>query len=166
MGNNEKGVIFWLFYCVGQLLVLFNVWDVGSVCVVVDVGVVVLVIGSWLVVVVNGFVDGEQMLCVLMMEVLEWIVCVMDLFVIVDFESGYGEWLEDVVEMIVMSIWVGVIGCNFEDSFLLMGELCDVDEVVVCIMVVWQVVDCMGVDYFINVCIDVFFKVVVEMYDE
>lgn len=24
----------------------------------------------------------------------------------------------------------------------------------------------MGVDYFINVCIDVFFKVVVEMYDE
>lgn len=120
-----------------EMFLIFGFWDVGLVKVFEIFGFFVFVIMSGGFVYFFGKLDGDVILdekvvyCRVLIEV-------MDILLIVDFENGYGDLFEVVVEMIMCIVLVGVVGGLIEDWD---GEDIYVfDYVVECMEVVVEVV--------------------------
>lgn len=148
-------VVFCMLYDYG-CFVLFNLWDVGSVCYLYSFGFLVLVSISLGVVWSQGNVDGELLLEV-MLDYLYVLVVVMLLLVNVDFGDGFGSF-EVVGYNVVCVIVIGVVGIFIEDVGLdLVYLLCMLDEVVVWVCVVCDVIDVFGEDVILVGCVENFF---------
>ncbi|MCW3016401.1 MAG: phosphonomutase [Solirubrobacterales bacterium] len=96
-----------------QILVLVNVWDVGSARAVAAVGgTSALATASHAIAAAHGYPDGEQIPLDLHLAAIERIVAGVDLPVSADLEAGYG----DPGETTRRAIAAGAVGANLEDE--------------------------------------------------
>jgi len=130
-----------------QLLVLVNVWDVGSAKAVAGVpGTVALATASHSIAASYGYEDGEHIPVELMIETIGRIVAATDLPVSADLERGYG----DAGETVRRAIDVGVVGANIEDG---MGPLA---EAVATVRAVVAAGEAAGIPFVLNARTDAF----------
>jgi methylisocitrate lyase len=155
MGKAEQ---FGTLHIRGKPLVLFNVWDAGSVQAVARGGAKAIATGSWSVANANGFADGEHMPLALAIENLRRIVGATDLPVTIDLESGYGDTPESVGETIGLAIDAGAVGCNLEDSFPANGKLRRTVDQADRIRHARRAADAVNIRFFINARTDIFFQ--------
>ena len=156
--QTRKAEQFRALHIPGKPLVLFNIWDAGSVKAVAAGGAKAIATSSWSVANANGFSDGEQTPLTLAMENLRRIVEATDLPVTIDLESGYGDASEMVGEAIGLAIDAGAVGCNLEDSFPANGKLRKTIDQVDRIRLARQTADAVNLRFFINARTDVFFQ--------
>jgi len=95
------------------MLVLPNVWDVGSARAIAAAGFPALATTSSGVAAALGFEDHEKAPMAEMLAAAARIIAAVDVPVTVDFEAGYGLEPREVAERLVE---VGAAGLNFEDS--------------------------------------------------
>lgn len=150
----------------GNPLVLFNIWDAGSVKAVAAGGAKAIATGSWSVAHANGFADGERMPLALAIGNLRRIVGATDLPVTVDLESGYGDTPEVVGETIGMAMDAGAVGCNLEDSFPADGRLREPIDQSDRIRRARETADAANIRFFINARTDIFFQRRLEQHDD
>ena len=150
----------------GRPLVLFNIWDAGSVKAVAAGGAKAIATGSWSVANANGFADGERMPLALAIDNLRRIVGATDLPVTIDLESGYGDAPEVVGETIALAIDAGAVGCNLEDSFPATGKLRETVDQGDRIRRARQTADAANIRFFINARTDVFFQSPPEQHND
>jgi 2-methylisocitrate lyase-like PEP mutase family enzyme len=156
--QKQKAEEFRALHVPGKPLVLLNVWDAGSAKAVVAGGAKAVATSSWSVANANGFADGERLPLSLAIDNLRRIVCVTDLPVTVDLESGYGDTTEAVGETIRLAIDAGAVGCNLEDSFPANGKLRETVDQCERIHRARQTSDAAKIHFFINARTDVFFQ--------
>ena len=154
----ERAERFHTLHQKGAPLVLFNIWDVGSALTIAKAGADALATGSWSIASAQGFGDGEKIPRQLLMDMLLRITTATELPVSVDLESGYGETLEAVAETLALSVKVGAIGCNLEDSYPADGSLREVKAAALRIRAARRAVEAACPRYFINARTDVFFQ--------
>jgi 2-methylisocitrate lyase-like PEP mutase family enzyme len=95
--------------------VLPNAWDVASAMIFAHEGFPAIGTTSAGIAASLGYADGQKMSFEENLEVVERIVCNTDLPVSADFESGYGEDLEELATRALTLVRAGVVGLNIED---------------------------------------------------
>ncbi|HEX8102801.1 MAG TPA: isocitrate lyase/phosphoenolpyruvate mutase family protein, partial [Solirubrobacteraceae bacterium] len=111
-----------------ELLILANVWDVGSARAVAGVeGTRAVATASHAIAAAHGYPDGEQIPLELHLAAIERIVRAVELPVTADLEAGYG----DPGETARRAIALGVAGMNLEDERKPLGEAVAAVEAVV-----------------------------------
>ncbi|WP_344443639.1 isocitrate lyase/phosphoenolpyruvate mutase family protein [Kitasatospora nipponensis] len=99
------------------ILVLANVWDVGSAVLVSRLpGVRALATTSAGMAAVHGLADGERLSVDQLLATLAVLTRSVDLPVSVDLESGYGQHARDVADTVASVIELGAVGVNLEDG--------------------------------------------------
>ena len=121
-GHTRKAEQFRALHIPGKPFVLFNIWDAGSAKAVATGGAEAIATSNWSVANAHGFADGERIPLAWAIENLRRIVGATDLPVTIDLESGYGETPEGVAETIGLAIDAGAVGCNLEDSYIMVGD--------------------------------------------
>jgi 2-methylisocitrate lyase-like PEP mutase family enzyme len=164
--QNCKAEQFRALHVRGNPLILFNIWDAGGAKAVADGGAKALATSSWSVANANGFADGERIPLAEAIDNLRRIVCVTDLPVTVDLESGYGDTPEAVGETIRLAIEAGAVGCNIEDSFPADGKLRDAGDQRARIRRAREAANAGNFRFFINARTDVFFQLPPEQHDQ
>jgi 2-methylisocitrate lyase-like PEP mutase family enzyme len=111
-----------------RILVLANVWDVGSAEAVAAVdGVAAIATASHAIATAHGYPDGEQIPLDLHLAAIERICAAVALPVTADLEAGYG----DPGETTRRAIAVGAVGMNLEDQLKPLAEAVAAVEAVV-----------------------------------
>ena len=100
----------------GDPLILYNIWDAGSVIAVAGAGAKAIATGSWGVACSLGFKDGETLPLDVVFDNLARILSVTDLPVTIDMEAGYGEGPAEVGASIAKAAAAGAVGVNIEDK--------------------------------------------------
>ncbi len=95
--------------------VLPNAWDVASAIIFAHEGFPAIATTSAGIAASLGYADGQKMSFGENLEVVERIVRNTDLPVSADFESGYGEDLEELATRALTLVRAGVVGLNIED---------------------------------------------------
>lgn len=165
MDQTDKAENFRKMHIRGKPLVLFNVWDAGSVKAIIAGGAKAVATSSWAVANANGFVDGERVPLALAIENLRRVVSATDLPVTVDLESGYGDAPEAVGHTVRLAMEAGAIGCNLEDSFPATGRLRETVDQCDRIRRARQTADTAKIRFFLNARTDVFFQKPEEHHD-
>ncbi|PPR11739.1 MAG: Carboxyvinyl-carboxyphosphonate phosphorylmutase [Alphaproteobacteria bacterium MarineAlpha11_Bin1] len=141
-----------------DMLVLPNVWDVGSARVVADADYPVIATSSAGVAWSLGYPDGEVISRDDMLSVIRRIVDRVDLPVSADMEAGYGEEPEAVADTVIATLAAGAVGANIEDSSSQGSgpRLLDYDRSVARIRAGKEASEAAGVPFVINARTDVF----------
>ena len=116
--QKQKAIAFGNLHVKGDPVVLYNIWDAGSAKTVVGEGAKAVATGSWSVASAHGYPDGQAIPLDLLLQVVERIVCSVDVPVSIDYEGGYAEQPEGLAVTIERLIGSGAIGCNFEDQIV------------------------------------------------
>ena len=142
-----------------ELLVLPNVWDVGSARVVAEAGYPVIATSSAGIAWSLGYPDGEIITCEDMLSVVRSIAHRVDLPVTADMEAGYGEEPEAVSLTVAATLNAGAVGANIEDSSSQVAghSILDYDLSVARIRAGKAVADAAGIPFVINARTDVFY---------
>jgi 2-methylisocitrate lyase-like PEP mutase family enzyme len=140
----------------GPMLVLPNVWDVGSARVVAEAGFSALATASAAITAMLGFPDGEGAPWQEMFAANERIACAVSIPVSMDAEAGYGLSPTALVEQLLR---IGVVGCNLEDTDHSRGGLQDAERHAAWLAAVRRAADDSGVPIVINARVDVFLPV-------
>lgn len=125
---NSKVDRFRSLHVPGDPLMLYNIWDAGSAKAVTGAGARAIATGSYGVAESQGFKDGEGFPLDAVLANLERILCVTDLPVSIDMESGYGETPAEVGESVTRAVVSGAAGINLEDRMPGMDALTTVDR--------------------------------------
>ena len=99
-----------------EMLVLPNVWDVGSARIVAEAGYPVIATSSAGIAWSFGFPDGEVISREDMLSTVRRIADRIELPVTADMETGYGEAPEAVAITVTATLAAGAVGANIEDS--------------------------------------------------
>jgi 2-methylisocitrate lyase-like PEP mutase family enzyme len=137
----------------GPILVLPNVWDVGSARVVDGAGFPALATTSAAIAATLGFPDGEGAPWQEMFAANERIARAVSIPVSMDAEGGYGLSPAALVEQLLR---IGVVGCNLEDTDHRRGGLQDAEQHAAWLSAVRKAADDSGVPIVINARVDVF----------
>lgn len=105
-----------------RTLILGNVWDVQSAKIAEDSGFQALGTSSHAKANLLGYADGEKISVDEILFMVERIVKSVSIPVSVDFESGYSDNLEEVVNNVKRLIDAGVVGINLEDGKVIKGN--------------------------------------------
>jgi 2-methylisocitrate lyase-like PEP mutase family enzyme len=154
--NHEKSVmnadLFHRLHSGSQLLVLTNVWDAISACVIVRQGAKAVATSSAAVAWSHGYRDGGGLPVRLVLDSVAAIARVVSVPITVDIEAGYSDDPRSVGETAAALIDVGAVGVNLEDGSGPPDLLCrKVEEV-------RQRALQRGVPMFINARTDVFLR--------
>ncbi|MEZ5710768.1 MAG: isocitrate lyase/phosphoenolpyruvate mutase family protein [Blastomonas sp.] len=114
--TGSKAEEFAALHVPGKPLVLFNIWDPGSVVAVAGSGASALATGSWGVAGAFGYKDGETLPLDLVCDNAMRILRVVDLPLTVDLEAGYGQDAAAVGESVARVAALGIAGINLEDK--------------------------------------------------
>src|SRR3954470_8417306 len=132
-----------------EILVLTNVWDVGSAQVVSAVdGVRALATASHSIAATFGYQDGENIPLELHLDMVRRITGAVDLPVTMDFEAGYG----DAGATARRAIEAGGVGGNLED------QMKPLDEAVDAVKAVLAAGRDAGIDFVLNARTDAFVR--------
>ena len=137
----------------GGMLVLPNVWDVGSARVVEGAGFPAVATASAAVTAVLGYEDGGSAPAEEMFAAAARIARSVSVPVSMDAEDGYGLSAADLVDRLLAA---GVVGCNLEDSDHAAGGLKDADAHASWLAEVRAAADARGVRVVVNARVDTF----------
>jgi 2-methylisocitrate lyase-like PEP mutase family enzyme len=112
----QKAEAFRRLHTEGDLLLLPNVWDVASACIVEEAGFPAIATSSAGIAFAQGFPDGQQIPSERMLAVIANIASAVDVPVTADVEAGYGGKPEHAASTARQVIAAGAVGMNFEDA--------------------------------------------------
>ena len=140
------------------ILVLPNVWDVGSARIVEEAAFPVIATSSGGIAWSLGYPDGEHISRDEMLYVIERISSSVQIPVTADLEAGYGDTPESVADTVLGALHAGAIGANIEDSHSCQigRELIAFDRSVERIKAAREAASSVGVHFVINARTDTF----------
>src|SRR5690242_2517119 len=155
--QKEKADLFLQFHHDKDILVLLNTWDAGSSKLVEACGYKAIATTRMGLAASLGYPDREVMNLTEMDESVKKIVNAVEVPVTVDFEAGYGNSIDAIIESVKKIIDTGIVGINIEDSIELSPEL--IDEVEFCerISAIRSLSDSLGFHLVINARTDSFY---------
>jgi 2-methylisocitrate lyase-like PEP mutase family enzyme len=164
--QSQKANLFGALHIMGDPVILFNIWDVGSAKAVSSAGAKAIATGSAPVAMANGFKDGEQMPLEIVLGNAARIVGATDLPVTMDFEGCYGVDPDAISANVARALETGVIGFNFEDQIVGGDGLYPAEQQADRVRAVRRACDAAGVAGFINARTDIFLKAKPETHSD
>src|SRR5258706_5778007 len=110
MNQTDKAKRFAELHVKGAPLLLYNAWDAGSARSILAAGAQAIATSSWSVAEAQGYRDGELIPRELVVTIASRIVSTIDAPVSVDFECGYSEDDEELVENPSRLLDIGIVG--------------------------------------------------------
>lgn len=123
--QKEKAEMFLKFHHDPEILVLLNSWDAGSSKLIEACGYKAIATTSMGIAASLGYPDCEVIQLSEVLQIVTGIVNAVQVPVSVDFEAGYGNNVDEIVESVTKLIATGVVGLNIEDSIELSPVLID-----------------------------------------
>jgi 2-methylisocitrate lyase-like PEP mutase family enzyme len=114
--QKEKAEQFLKYHHDKEILVLLNSWDVGSSKLIEASGYKAIATTSMGIAASLGYPDRQIIQLSEMIEAITGIVRAVQVPVSVDFEAGYGNSLNEIIDSVKKIIATGVVGINIEDS--------------------------------------------------
>jgi 2-methylisocitrate lyase-like PEP mutase family enzyme len=155
--QKEKAELFLKYHHDKEILVLLNSWDTGSSKLVEACGFKAIATTSMGVAASLGYPDCQIMQLSELIEIVTGIVNGVQVPVTVDFEAGYGNNINEIIESVKKIIATGIVGINIEDSIDLSPELIDVTEFCERISAIRALSDSLGFHLVINARTDSFY---------
>lgn len=155
--QKEKAEKFLKFHYDEDILVLLNSWDPGSSKLVEACGYKAVATTSMGIAASLGHPDCEIIQLADVLQIASGIVNAVQVPVSVDFEAGYGNNVDEIVESVTKLIATGIVGINIEDSIELSPVL--IDEMKFCerIAAIRSLSDSLGFHLVINARTDSFY---------
>lgn len=155
--QKEKAEMFLKFHHDPEILVLLNSWDAGSSKLIEACGYKVIATTSMGIAASLGYPDCEVIQLSEVLQIVTGIVNAVQVPVSVDFEAGYGNDVDEIVESVTKLIATGVVGLNIEDSIELSPVLIDEMEFCERISAIRALSDSLGFHLVINARTDSFY---------
>ena len=157
--QKERAARFRQLHHDAALLVLPNVWDAASACVIAQAGFPAIATTSSGVAAALGYRDGQHISREMLLEALARITRVVECPVTADIEAGYGDSIDEVCATVKAVLATGVVGINIEDSLAQQeGTLVDVSYQVALIAALRELAASLDVPFVINARVDVFLR--------
>ncbi len=161
--QKERAAQFRRFHHGAPLLVLPNVWDAASACIVEQAGFRAIATTSSGVAAALGYSDGQHISRDMLIEAIARITRVVECPVTADIEAGYGNSIEEVLQTVKAVITTGVVGINIEDSLKQQEKaLADVSYQVELIKALRELATSMDMPLVLNARVDVFLLAIGE----
>jgi 2-methylisocitrate lyase-like PEP mutase family enzyme len=155
--QKEKADLFLKYHHEKELLVLLNSWDTGSSKLIEACGYKAIATTSMGIAASLGYPDCQVIRLPELIGIVTRIVNAVRVPVTVDFEAGYGNSLNEIVESVGKIIATGIAGINIEDSIDLNPVLIDEMEFCERIAAVRALSDSLGFHLVINARTDSFY---------
>lgn len=155
--QKEKAEMFLKFHHDDEILVLLNSWDAGSSKLVEACGYKAVATTSMGIAASFGRPDCEVVQLSEVLQVVTGIVNAVQVPVSVDFEAGYGNNVDEIIESVKKIIATGIVGINIEDSIELSPVLIDESEFCERIAAIRALSDSLGFHLVINARTDSFY---------
>ena len=155
--QKEKAEMFLKFHYDPEILVLLNSWDAGSSKLIEACGYKAIATTSMGISASLGYPDCEVIQLSDVLQIVTGIVNAVQVPVSVDFEAGYGNNVDEIVESVTKLIATGVVGLNIEDSIELSPVLIDEMEFCERISAIRALSDSLGFHLVINARTDSFY---------
>jgi len=155
--QKQKAELFMKYHYDREILVLLNSWDTGSSKLIEACGYKAIATTSMGIAASLGYPDSQVIKLSEMVNVINAIVKAVNVPVTVDFEAGYGNNTDEVIESVKKIIDTGIVGINIEDSLDLNPVLIDVDEFCERISAIRELSDSLGFHLVINARTDSFY---------
>ncbi len=155
--QKEKAERFLKFHHDKEMLVLLNSWDVGSSKLIEACGYKAIATTSMGIAASFGYPDSQVIQLSMLIETVKGIVNGVQVPVTVDFEAGFGNNVNEIIESVKKIIATGIVGINIEDSTDLNPKL--IDEIDFCerISAIRALSDSLGFHLVINTRTDSFY---------
>lgn len=155
--QKEKAEMFLRFHYDPEILVLLNSWDAGSSKLIEACGYKAIATTSMGIAASLGYPDCEVIQLSEVLQIVTGIVNAVQVPVSVDFEAGYGNNVDEILESVKKLIATGVVGLNIEDSIELSPALIDEMEFCERISAIRALSDSLGFHLVINARTDSFY---------
>lgn len=155
--QKEKAEMFLKFHYDPEILVLLNSWDTGSSKLIEACGYKAIATTSMGIAASLGYPDCEVIQLSEVLQIVTGIVNAVEVPVSVDFEAGYGNNVDEILESVTKLIATGVVGLNIEDSIELSPVLIDEMEFCERISAIRALSDSLGFHLVINARTDSFY---------
>ena len=155
--QKQKAELFMKYHYDREILVLLNSWDTGSSKLIEACGYKAIATTSMGIAASLGYPDSQVIKLSEMVNVINAIVKAVNVPVTVDFEAGYGDSTDEIIESVKKIIDTGIVGINIEDSLDLNPVLIDVDEFCERISAIRELSDSLGFHLVINARTDSFY---------
>lgn len=155
--QKEKAEMFLKFHYDPEILVLLNSWDAGSSKLIEACGYKAIATTSMGIAASLGYPDCEVIQLSEVLQIVTGIVNAVQVPVSVDFEAGYGNNVDEILESVKKLIATGVVGLNIEDSIELSPVLIDEMEFCERISAIRALSDSLGFHLVINARTDSFY---------
>jgi len=155
--QKEKAEMFLKFHYDPEILVLLNSWDAGSSKLIEACGYKAIATTSMGIAASLGYPDCEVIQLSEVLQIVTGIVSAVQVPVSVDFEAGYGNNVDEILESVKKLIATGVVGLNIEDSIELSPVLIDEMEFCERISAIRALSDSLGFHLVINARTDSFY---------
>jgi len=155
--QKEKAELFLKYHHDKEILVLLNSWDIGSSKLIEACGYKAVATTSMGMAASFGYPDSQVIQLPEVIEVVTGIVNAVQVPVTVDFEAGYGNNVDEVIDSVKKIIATGIVGINLEDSVNLSPVLIDELEFCERISAIRVLSDSLGFHLVINARTDSFY---------
>jgi len=155
--QKEKAELFLKYHQDKEILVLLNSWDIGSSKLIEASGYKAIATTSMGIAASLGRPDCQVIQLSELIETVTGIVNALHVPVTVDFEAGYGNTLNEILDSVKKIIATGIVGINIEDSIDLSPVLIDEKEFCERISAIRALSDSLGFHLVINARTDSFY---------
>jgi 2-methylisocitrate lyase-like PEP mutase family enzyme len=155
--QKEKAELFLKYHHDKEILVLLNSWDTGSSKLIEACGYKAVATTSMGVAASLGYPDCQVIQLSELIETVTGIVNAVQVPVTVEFEAGFGNNLNEIIDSVKKIIATGIVGINIEDSIDLSPVLIDETEFCERISAIRALSDSLGFHLVINARTDSFY---------
>jgi len=155
--QKAKAELFLKYHQDKEILVLLNSWDIGSSKLIEACGYKAIATTSMGIAASLGRPDCQVIQLSELIETVTGIVNAVHVPVTVDFEAGYGNTLDEILDSVTKIVATGIVGINIEDSIDLSPVLIDEKEFCERISAIRALSDSLGFHLVINARTDSFY---------
>ncbi len=155
--QKEQAELFLKYHKDKEILVLLNSWDIGSSKLIEACGYKAIATTSMGIAASLGRPDCQVIQLSELLEIVTGIVSAVHVPVTVDFEAGYGNTPNEILDSVTKIIATGIVGINIEDSIDLNPVLIDEAEFCERISAIRALSDSLGFHLVINARTDAFY---------
>ena len=155
--QKAKAELFLKYHQDKEILVLLNSWDIGSSKLIEACGFKAIATTSMGIAASLGRPDCQVIQLSELIETVTGIVNAVHVPVTVDFEAGYGNTFDEILDSVTKIVATGIVGINIEDSIDLSPVLIDEKEFCERISAIRALSDSLGFHLVINARTDSFY---------